>query len=350
MNITFKPFSSEDARLWEEFQKLPEATFLTSLEWIEFQQSLGKELRQYLVINEQKTIGLLYLEISKRKLISYAYAPYNPIVNWSFLNELSKESFTDLFKSLYQELIKLQVELNVSCIRFDPKLNEGFRADLKKLGYKKSLAPAQAIDMWQIDLTKSEEELRHEMNKSTRYNINKGTKSGISFKKALSLDEVRRFGKLMSETTARKGFSNFETNYFEKQFESLNSKSLVDLFYAEIDNEMLAGVWINYHNDTAYYTHGASTSKLSYSKLRAPYPLQWFVMTSLKSTGYKKYNMWGVLPERVTSHSQSGVSSFKKSFGGQEINLIGPFEVGRFSLKYLLQRLLEFFIFRKDRY
>lgn len=351
MDISLTPYNSKDhAETWMEIQNNAQSTFLTSLDWIRFQKEQGKDLRKYIIKNRSDTIGLLFFEVSKRKIVSYLYAPYNPVVDWQKLGGKNNKNIKILFTYLYFELHKLQKKFQVQTFRLDPLLSGDSKELVKNIGYKKSLAPAQAIDMWEIDLTLSEEKIRSGMSKSTRYNINKGMRSDLEFIRVDSLEDVKKFGKLMDETTQRKGFSNFSTDYFVSQFSSLHAKGKCDLFVAKLQEEVLAGIWLNYHKDTAYYTHGASTSNKSYSKLRAPYPLQWFVMQSCKKNGYKKYNMWGILPERVDKHAQTGVSNFKKSFGGYEINLVGPHEIGSLYPKYQLQRIIEWWLFRKDRY
>ena len=57
----------------------------SSIPWIEFQKSLGKEIDQYLIYVEDQVVGNLYIEISRRKLAKYAYAPYGPVIDWKRL-------------------------------------------------------------------------------------------------------------------------------------------------------------------------------------------------------------------------------------------------------------------------
>lgn len=380
MKLTFEKYSNQK-ELWENINKEAiNSTFLTSIHWIEFQKTLGKEFDQYFIVlnleGKKIEIGILYFEIFRRKLQKYAYAPYQPVL---IGNELNEQEFQDVYSQIQRFMQDYVFDHKLTLFRFDPLLPSESLQNLKNLGFKASLAPAQAKDVWEKNLEKSEDELRSEMSDSTRHNVNKGSKSGIELIKAETQQDVKAFATLMSETTKRKGFGNYNYEYFRKQFEELNPKNMMDIFLAKYQGRYLSGALINYYKDTAYYTHGASTSDRSLSKLRSPYFLQWEIMKYVKSQGYQKYNMWGIIPDskRVEVKTQfieeeqtklqkilkilpwnrpkkpnplQGVSDFKKSFGGYEINYVGPVETYNEFGKYLLHKALDWFVYRKDRY
>jgi peptidoglycan pentaglycine glycine transferase (the first glycine) len=352
MKLTFRKYTENDRDIWEEFNLSSTSTFLTSIYWIEFQKLLGKEIQMYLIISENNSIkGLIYIEISRRKIANFGYTPYGPVLS----------SEIDLIKT-YEEIKifmkKFIEEKKLTLFRFDPLLSKNHLQNLHQIGFKTSLAPAQARDVWEIDITLSEMELRSAMSKSTRYNINKTLKSGIEIIQAETLEDVKAFSDLMNETTNRKSFGNFDYEYFKKQFETLNPKGVTRIFLAKYQGKFLAGALINFYKETSYYTHGCSTSDSELQKLRAPYLLQWEIIKFAKAEGYKKYNMWGILPEQnlqlktqnLKHSSMVGVSDFKKSFGGYEVNYVGPLEVYINPIKYNIHRLLDYFIYKKDRY
>ena len=163
-------------------------------------------------------------------------------------------------------------------------------------------------------------------------------------------EQVKEFSKLMKETTNRKNFSNFDYRYFKEELHLLGKDEMCEIYLVKYKDNYLAGCLINYYKDTAYYTHGCSTSDSNLSKLRAPYFLQWEMIKKSKERGYKKYNMWGVYPSSMTKKGPlSGVSEFKRSLGGYEINLIGGLDYGK-SIRYKLQRIVDWYIYRNERY
>jgi len=84
-------------------------------------------------------------------------------------------------------------------------------------------------------------------------------------------------------------------------------------------------------------------------KIRAPYFLQWNIILEAKANGFAKYNMWGIVPEGSQSlKALQGVSDFKKSFGGYEINYVGAIETFVYP-KYYIQRVADWLAYRKDR-
>jgi len=334
--------------VWDKINNLADhSSFLTSSEWIEFQKSQGKEIYQYLITKDRRYEGLVYIEVYRRRFQKFAYAPYNPILSPEMIGS-GKElvTFWSSFKTFSENFIK---EQNLTLFRFDPLLSINYLQNLLNSGFKQALAPGQAKDTWEINLEQTEEDLRSRMSKSTRYNINKTSREGFEFIHASNDEHIKAFSELMLETTGRKGFGNYDYTYFKKQFEKLNDKKRMDIFLVKKDDKYLAGALINYNGETAYYTHGCSTSNRNLARLRAPYFLQWNLILKLKVEKFKLYNMWGILPEGIKG-SISGVSEYKRSFGGHEVNYIGPIEVYNDKLKYTLHRLIDWWVYRKDRY
>lgn len=357
MQLEFHKYTAEDRTLWEDFNRSATSTFLTSVDWIDFQTSLGRENEQFLIYavpgyggRDLRLVGLLYIEHYRRKIAKLAYAPYNPVIDKGIeKNELLVKDFYASTCDFFAEYVAKH-QLNL--FRFDPLLPKNHLKNLHELGFKTSLAPAQARDVWELSLDQSVDELRAGMSKSTRYNINKTQRSGIEIIKASNSDDVKNFSTLMKETTGRKNFGNFDDTYFQKQFEQLNPKGMTEIFLAKVGDRYTAGALINFYGDTAYYTHGCSTSDPALQKLRSPYFLQWEIMNYAQEKGFKKYNMWGVLPEGLKSQTNTlkGVSDFKKSFGGYELSYVGALELSGKALNYRLHRFFDWWSYRNDRY
>lgn len=187
------------------------------------------------------------------------------------------------------------------------------------------------------------------MKKVTRYNIKNSAKLGIEIIKVDKVEDVIEFFNILSETTKRHQFSSFTLTYFVKQFELLR-ESEFNLYLARYGKKYISGALINTYNHIGYYSHGGSLMDRQLQKFGASYLLHWHIIKDLKQRGFKTYNMWGVVPEKASvANGMRGVSDFKKRFGGQQIDYIGGLDIPT-NNRYIIQRMVEFFIYRKERY
>lgn len=348
-NLLFVKYDDSLKEAWEEINKNAQASFLTSIDWIEFQKYLGKEIELFLIKDEDSFIGNFYIEIYRRRISKYAYSPYGPVLDLKKVNNL--ENIFIEIRNFQKEFIQ---QRSLNCFRMDPLTEASLLNTFTKIGYVKAMAPTQAKYVWEIDITKSEDELLREMKKVARYNIKKSSEVGFKVMQTESVEDINNFYAILSETFRRQQFTSFGKEYFIKQFEQLYSKGLCKVFLCykkgEKGKKFVSAALINVFNKKAFYSHGGSLSDPEAQKYGASYLLHWEIIKSLKELGIEKYNMWGVVPEGMNVKSgMKGVSDFKKRFGGYQIDYVGALDLpNRFM--YSIQRLAEYFIYRKDRY
>jgi lipid II:glycine glycyltransferase (peptidoglycan interpeptide bridge formation enzyme) len=88
---------------------------------------------------------------------------------------------------------------------------------------------------------------------------------------------------------------------------------------ARYKNEIIASsVHMHMGGETSYH-HGASTSK--YPKIPASYLLQWTAICDALKRGDHTYSFWGIAPEGARKHPFQGVTTFKRGFGGELLEL-----------------------------
>ena len=347
LNISFIKYEDSHSQAWESVNQATNATFLTSINWINFQKSLGKEVEMYLIQYNGEFIGNFYIEIFRRKIAKYAYSPYGPVFGLSKIN-LGGNILADFFNEIKKWEFKFATERNLNCFRIDPLVLAENLPTLKSVGYVQSMAPTQAKYVWQIDIQKDEEQLLADMKKVARYNIRNSAKAGIVVEKANSVEQVKEFYKILSSTTQRHDFASFSEEYFIKQFENIGS--MFNLYLAKFNGQYISGALVNTYGTTGYYSHGGSLNNKELQKYGASYLLHWEVIKDLKKNGFSTYNMWGIVPEgKSVNNGMQGVSEFKKRFGGQEIDYVGGLDIP-VNVNYKLQRLMETYIYRKDRY
>lgn len=352
-DIEFKPYKDSDSSLWEEINLKANGSFLTSVKWIEFQKQFGKNTEQFLIYYKDKLIGNLYIEIVRRRFAKYAYSPYGPVVDWdTFIPDLScmKENKIKCFFKSFQKFQKDFIQKqNLNLFRIDPLLPASYREELLNLGYKKSLSPTQAKDTTIINLELSEEELQKNLAKVARYNIKKSKEAGFEVIKVKTNKEFENFLEILFDTFVRKNFATYGKEYFEKQFEMLNG-DLSHIFLTKYKGRYLSAALINTYNQNASYAHGGSINDAESQKFGATYLLQWEIIKFLKQNNFKTYNLWGILPDYVQSHPMKGVSDFKKRFGGDNVSYVGGLDIYANLFRYSMNRLLDFYAYRNDRY
>ncbi len=187
-----------------------------------------------------------------------------------------------------------------------------------------------------ITLTPPEEEIFAQFSQTCRRHIRKAEKSGVIVH---SSTDLQKFANLSMITAKRDGFSAHSSIYFQKLFHTLQEKAT--LLVAEKNGIWLsAGIFIASKNK-AYYYYGASSNE--FRELNAPTLLQWEAMKWVKSRGCTTFDLLGITPENHPNHPLSGVTQFKRKFGGtvhtyaEESNII-------FSRHwYRIYRLAKFF-------
>lgn len=179
---------------------------------------------------------------------------------------------------------------------------------------KKKSASRQPEKTLVLDLTQSAKEILTEMHQKTRYNIHLAEKKEVEV--SADNQKIDAFLKLMAETTNRDQFSAHSDEYYHKMVEMLP----VQVWLAKHEKNVLAGAIVLYFKDTAYYLHGASSNQDR--NLMAPYLLHWRIIEDAQKKGLKIYDFWG-----IDEKKWSGVTRFKRGFGGEEVDYKPAFDL-----------------------
>ncbi|MDP2721054.1 MAG: peptidoglycan bridge formation glycyltransferase FemA/FemB family protein [bacterium] len=321
---------SEKSR-WEDFNLAnPNPSFLQSWAWGEFQKNLGRQFYRFGIYEGSKLVGMSLVYAEAAKLGSYLYCPAGPIL---------KNLKTDHFARWVEFVSSLSKEKNHVFLRIDPRvLDEGIETLVKEAGFTQAPEYTQPQCTAIINLTKSEEELRHGLSSSTRYNINAAERKGVKVREGKK-EEIEVFLALLKETAKRKTLVlPHEENYHKIQFETLEKESLMKLYIAEDSSQPLSAALVVNYADISYYLHAANA--LEKKELRASYPLVWHTILESKKAKVKKFDFWGVAPTDDPKHPWSGVTSFKLSFGAERECYDPPWDLP-FSNNYQLMKVVE---------
>lgn len=331
MNIIIK--NIEDKKIWEEFILAhSEANFLQTWSWGEFHKALGKTISRVGFYENNKLVGVMLSVVEPAKRGKYLTVPGGPIIDWQ------RKDFADAFAEQIKRIAK---ENGCVYIRVRPQLrSDDFSKKIfKDLGFIKAPMHLHAELTSQLDITKSEEELMIQMRKGTRYEIKKGTKEGIKISVSKEEKDIQKFYYLQIETARRQKFVPFSYRFLHEQFKVFADSGNALLYKAEFENKLLAQAFVIFYGKEAVYHYGASTDEGR--QYPGAYLIQWEAIKEAKKRGMTRYNFWGVAPEGNLNHRFSGLSLFKRGFGGQDFQYLPAQDLIINYPKYLISYSIE---------
>ncbi len=328
------PPSALTQEIWDSaLLTRPDRHFLQSWAWGEFQLKLGNPIWRLAVEHDGEIVNqLLVIRLSLGFGWYILYSPRGSIVNKQLSAQLQQESA----KLLLQEINQLGQTNRIILFRIDPNafahdaLTLSFyRSNNFILNSRKNIQPRH-IQL--VNLDTSDEVLRQHMKPKTRYNISVAAKHEVLISSDTGEEDIKEFAQLATQTGQRQGFTPHSINYYITQIHTLHQAGIGDLLFAKklfdadektINDVPLGGIWLVTFGDTTTYVHGASSD--AHKNLMAPYLLHWFGMTMAKRRGMRFYNLGGVHPD--PKHPWTGITRFKRGFGGQAVEYIGTLEL-----------------------
>jgi len=323
----------EDKKTWEDFVlSKNDANFLQSWSWGEFHKVLGKAIFRTGFYENQKLLGVMLSVVEPAKRGKYLTVAGGPLINWN-----KKE----LVKSFLNEIKKIAKENGCVFARVRPqlKLDEFSKNTFKNLGFKKAPVHLHAELTSQLDITKSEEGLLAQMRKTTRYEIKKAMQENIKITTSASPSDIKKFYDLQIQTAKRQKFVPFSYKFLHEQFKVFSENGNALLYKAELGKKLLAQAFVIFYGKEAVYHYGASTDEGRHYP--GAYLVQWEGILEAKKRGMTRYNFWGVAPENKQNHRFSGLSLFKRGFGGEDFEYLHAQDLIINKPKYLLNYVIE---------
>ncbi len=250
----------------------------------------------------------------------YFYSPRGPIAN-------PQTKLKDI-KLFLRKVESLAREENAVFYRIEPYTLG--QTDIYKFGFREKAAHAPLSLQFSpentliLDITKPEDKLLSEMKPKWRYNINLAYRKGIKVREGKNLNDIKIFYNLTLEMEKRGGYKGHEFEYYKQMFEILGKKNILKLYIAEYEGVPLAAIIVSFFGQVATYLHGASGNEKR--ELMPTYALQWEAIKEARKRNCVLYDFWGIAPPGAKNHSWSGVTRFKKGFGGEEISFGGTYD------------------------
>ena len=299
---------------WEDFVLgRPEANFLHSWNWGEFQANLGQGIFRKGFYTQGRLVGVMLAIAERARRAIYLTVPGGPLIDWA--NREVREAFVGEIK----EIAKQQ---GCSFVRVRPQIeeNEGNSRMFAEMGFKSAPMHLHAELTHQLDIIGSEEELLAGMRKATRYEIRQAEKLGVKVTVGRDPSDIADFYDLQMQTAKRQGFVPFSKLFLEEQFRVFAKDDQTLLYTAWMGKEKLAQAMVIFYGQEADYHYGASSEQGR--KYPGAYLIQWEAIKEAKKRGIERYNFWGVAPQGETKHRFYGVSLFKRGFGGQDVGYL----------------------------
>ena len=291
----------------------PNAPFTQAQFYGQWQTSLSREVKRFVVLNGEKVVA--YFQLIKYPLLfgkSYFYIPYGPII---------KEFSEDFFVDLKKELIRIAAIEKAVFVRLD------FTPPVPSQTLIKFFKPAPSYTYrsvyfqpraeWFLDLDKSENQLLEEMHKGARSSVRLAARKGIiteivasDFEKYFSV-----FYELAINTAQRNGFNLHDKTYYQNIFSNLRSDNAY-LAIARYGEKILVIKLIIRYGKIAHCIFSGSSNEDRH--LRPTYLVQWKAICWAKKLGHNFYNFGGISSGKIYK-GWNGLTTFKKNFGGKEI-------------------------------
>jgi lipid II:glycine glycyltransferase (peptidoglycan interpeptide bridge formation enzyme) len=239
------------------------------------------------------------------------------------------ESFTKLLKEKFAKKgFVLRLELHQ--IKDDTLMSK-----LTELGWKISQTHAQYRHTILIDLSPTEEEIWMSFKSRGRYEVLQAQKAGVVVNEVdPNSNNLKRMYDLMALTSDRNKFFIRDKAFTMLYWNKFAAVGQLKLFFATLDDEVLAGSIILINGTEAWNKDGGSTREKAHAM--APRLIQWEVMKVLKKEGIKTYDLGGIAdPESFKNSRIPGIYIFKSGFSKETTAFMPTLELP-LSSKYVL--------------
>ncbi|MGC8874715.1 MAG: lipid II:glycine glycyltransferase FemX [Chloroflexia bacterium] len=309
-----------DGAAWDRaLLSFPHPHVLQSFLWGEVKRITGWVPRRFLFWEGSRVQAAA--SVLARSLLLFRtpilYVPKGPL-----LAEIGNAGLTEEVLGFLEQIGR---EAGGILLKIDPDWpadDRGVQELLARRGWRPG-QPVQFRNTVRVDLRADEATLLARMKQKTRYNIRLAERHGVRVRPG-GVEDLPAFYGLYQETGRRDGFLTRPYSYYRAVWQPFLEAGLGQLFLAEHEGQLLAGVLVFRFGPTAWYMYGASASE---KRERMPnHLLQWAVMRWAKAQGCTTYDLWGA-PERLDKTDPLwGVYRFKSGFGGQFVAQIGAYD------------------------
>jgi len=311
---------------------------LQSWEWGEFRIATGRKAIRLGVFDGQELKASFQLTVHPLPYLPYnlLYFPKGPMPDEAMLEALQKLGHQE--KAV---LVKLEPNVGGPIAEIDKATKfQSVKEFLQKNGCRPG-RPLFTKYTFQLDLTKTEDQLLAAMKSKTRYNIRLAQRHGVKVTEDNSPSAFETYLKLTVETTKRQRFYAHTLDYHRKMWQTLQPAGIAHLLVAKYKNEPLV-TWVLFtFNNVLYYPYGASTRE--YQSVMPSYAMLWEAIKFGQKKGCKTFDLWGTPgPKPDPKDPWLGFHRFKEGSGAQLVEFVGTWDLVINPYLYQLYNLAEY--------
>ena len=322
---------------WENFvHQNKESTFLQSWNWGEFNKNTGEKIWRLGVFDSGELLAVMLVIKVNAKRGSFLFVPQGPILIESRILNFE----FGILEKLFDYLKDLGEKEKVGFVRISPILenSEENLEIFKQAGFKNAPIHMMHPELtWILDITKNEDEILKGMRKTHRNLTRRAVKDGVEIIKSTEEKYLKAFYDIHTETVKRHKFVPFAYEYIKNEIEAFKEDDQIEIFSAMYDGKIISSAIVVYYGNQAFYHHGASSSE--YMKIPSSYLNLFEAIKEAKIRGKEIFNFYGIVENKL-KHPWSGLSKFKKGFGGYQKKLLHCQDLS-LNQKYLLTYFIE---------
>lgn len=305
----------------------PEANFLQTPAWAKANEALGHTA----LLKDFGGGDRALMLIKNAKRGRYLEIPGGPLLNW---DEPSKVA------TAFSQIQALAKEHRCVFVRFRPQLENTPEnlAKMAKIGARPAPFHLHAEHTVIIDLKKSEADLLADLRRQTRYEVRKAERLGLKVKKGHSAELFDQFYEVQQQTAARQHFIPPSKKALHAYRTAFGADAEIYTVSEKEAGLITMGLFLKSGAEVDYF-EGASTPLGR--KYPGAYLMLWQAIKDAKQQGYQRLNLWGIAPEGAKNHRYSGVTTFKKGFGGAVVEYLPAHDIIINKVKYAPAYLLE---------
>jgi lipid II:glycine glycyltransferase (peptidoglycan interpeptide bridge formation enzyme) len=340
------PAAAWDAKTWNAaISVLLGPHILQTWEWAQFKAGYGWQPLPQIWCDEQGQVraAAMVLKRAIKGGLSVLYVPRGPLLDWA--NAVWR-------RRVVSDLQALARAQRAIFIKMDPELilgygipggdgaqpdretsGQGVLEELHSAGWRESEEQVQFRNTVWLDLSGSEEDWLARMKQKARYNLRLSQRKGVQVRVGSQADLAQLY-RMYAETSVRDGFVIRNETYYLSLWQKFMEQGLAQPLVAEVEGEMVAGIFLFTFADRAWYLYGMS--RQAHRDKMPNYLLQWEAMRLAKSRGCTQYDLWGAPDVFDESDSMWGVFRFKEGLGGQVVRTAGALDYPSRPILYTL--------------
>jgi lipid II:glycine glycyltransferase (peptidoglycan interpeptide bridge formation enzyme) len=330
MNLEFKKPQSD--KQWDEYVlKLPNYSFLLSSARFQYDRSVSENAFRFLIFNNDQFVGIVKGFVDRIKIFGkYIECKHNPML----VEGLNDEEKIEILRAVFSKLKDIAQANNAFFVRASPLItgDEVFDKVYSEFLAKPSpIHPIDALISQYFDMSKSIEDLRHDMSNSTRNNINKLLRNeNVSVKIVKDMSAFDIFKDFYQQTKEFKGFRGTTVKSLEKELK-LQADNGMLYFLIGYYKEKPIAIWQNTKYGKYMHVYQAGSDiHFREKNIRITYLLFWESVKLCKELDVETLDLFGgMVPEKYEGKDNpwQGVNDFKMSFGGKKVTYMHPRDI-----------------------